>query len=123
MTLWDHLRCLGYGIESRFSGLSHYFRGHDLHWRQDVDLWVGATGDIMCHDCPNTIDGKSILCIWTRQWHWIAYCGMKLCGFLGHPKFAHPLLGGKTPMLDEVYCIRCTFSSKIDKEWGKNDCF
>lgn len=120
MTLWDHLCCLGYGLEARCSGLSHLLRGHKLHWRDDVDLWLGCTGAIWCEGCPDTSDGKSSLHIWTRSWDWIMWVAQIVCSILGHPEWRHPkrwngldVPTGEDDDLnmvdieDEWYCYRC----------------
>jgi hypothetical protein len=111
MTLWDHACCAGYGIQARASGLWHLVRGHRLHWRDNVDLWTGCTGDIWCEQCPDTSDGVSDLGIWCRHKRWLHWCASRVCGWLGHDELRHPTrsndAGVQVEIVDQWYCYRC----------------
>lgn len=120
MTLWDHCCCVGYGLQARIDALGHLFRGHKLHWRDSVELWIGVTGDIWCEECPDTPlgeDGRHVGCqFWIRQWSFLWWLAGKLCAALGHPGWRHPkrwsrngdpLDDGEMVDADGWYCIRC----------------
>ncbi len=132
MTLWDHLCCLGYSVQARFDGLWHLLRGHRLHWRDDVDLWSGGTGDIWCEACPDSSDGRPRdVVIWIRHW-WSLMKAMRfVCGALGHPGWQHPQQwdghgppnGGDeddphmVDVLDAWCCVRCSACRKGPTPW------
>lgn len=117
MTLWDHACCVGHGLHARCDALWHLLRGHRLHWRDSVDLWVGVTGDIWCERCPDTSDGQSDLIIWIRGWAWMLRVAQWICGLQGHRELKHPQrwnkqepIEDKNNMVDvegEWYCYRC----------------
>lgn len=119
MTLWDHCCCLGYGLEARASGVWHWLRGHDLHWRGDcVDLWSGHTGCITCTACPDASlndDGTHAdLCIWSRHNTLLWWLTKRLCAWQGHRELRHPERSvpvgddyAYEPILDQWYCYRC----------------
>lgn len=121
MTLWDHLCCFGYGIQARMDGLWHLVRGHNLHWRDSPEPWIGCFGSILCEECPDT-NGCGLL-IWTRHSQIINWITQRLCGLIGHPVFRHPQCLDETntevQIKDELYCQRCGGHSKINSEMFK----
>ena len=118
MTLWDHACCVGYGLQARLDALWHLCRGHRLHWRDDIEVWVGVTGSIWCERCPDTSDGVSDLIIWTRQWAVLNWAAARVCGWMGHPEIAHPQRhnpdapGGYEVVANQWYCTRCAADVK-----------
>ncbi len=116
MTVWDHLYSFGYGIGARWIAIGHQLRGHDVHWRQDIDLWLGMTGSIVCENCPDTKDHCGLF-IWSRDWVWMRWVAQKLCAWLGHPELRHPRYwigtgdplddGNMVEIEDKLYCYRC----------------
>jgi hypothetical protein len=111
MTLWDHLCCIGYGIEARCSGVWHWLRGHDLRWRVSVEPWVGCTGDIQCFSCADSSDGRTDVAIWCRHWTCLWIVAKWLCAQLGHEELKrvkrHDAISGEMVACNEWYCTRC----------------
>lgn len=115
---WDDLCIIGYGLGARWDAVKHFYRGHDIVWREDATLWSGITGAIVCRNCPDTNEGKggNDLYFWVRSWRWIGWIGERVCGLLGHPLFQHPMRYDKY-LDEEVYCYRCGFGAPLRKTW------
>lgn len=106
---WFYFRL---GVEARIHGLWHLVRGHKLHWRDDIELWYGITGDIWCDECPDTSDGKSSLSIWCRSSSLLWVFMQWACGLMGHRNAIHPkeYVGDGEELrecLELLWCDRC----------------
>src|SRR3954469_25986588 len=115
---WTATIILGYGIGARWDAWGHVFRGHNVIWREDPDLWTGITGSITCRTCPDTNEGQggNDLCFWVRHWAWMGWVGERICGLIGHPLFQHPKQHDQY-LEGQVYCFRCTFEAPLRKVW------
>lgn len=117
MTLWDHLCCVGYGIQARADAVWHMLRGHRVRWFGApccIEPWAGHFGCITCVECPDSSvgeDGKhNGVVFWMNESRIVWWLSRRLCGWLGHSELRHPkvpLMGLWAYKHDEWYCYRC----------------